>query len=147
MTCNAVRIPKCSVDDTTKTTPKEFEEHSRKLLKDIQEKLLAESLVFLNPDKACQSLYNVLLNILADLGLPYSDDLLIKFLFHTTFTIERCIRKEPYNYPKSRTLIKKHEKLFNILEKNFKVINEIFSIQIPLNEMSYIIEIFLPYVE
>lgn len=138
---------KIEIDNTPQTAPKEFEEHSRKLLKDIQEKLLAESLVFLNPDKACQALYNVLLNILADLGIPYNDDLLIKFLFHTTFTIERCIRKEPYNYPKSRTLIKKHENLFNILEKNFKVINEIFSIQIPLNEMSYIIEIFLPYIE
>lgn len=115
------------------------------LLSEIETKLLSESLTFLNPKKTCQTLYNVLLNILEELSISYSDDLLIKFLFHTSFTIERCIRKEPYNYPKSKSLIKTHNKLYEILEKNFQLIYEVFSVQFPLSEMGYIIEIFLPY--
>lgn len=119
--------------------------HAQNLLQDIQRKLLSESLVFLNPEKACQALFNILLNIMNELSIQYSDDLLIKFLFHTTFALERCIRKEPYVYPKSRSLIQKYNELFNVIERNFKIINEIFSIQIPTSEMGFIIEIFLPY--
>lgn len=123
-----------------------IESHAQDLLHDIQEKLLSESLVFLNPEKACKSLFNVLLNIINDLSIQYSDDLLIKFLFHMSFTLERCIRKEPYAYPKARSLIKNNSDLYNILDKNLKILNEIFSIQIPTGEMGFIIEIFLPYI-
>lgn len=145
-TINSMNIfDSMETDANTNKNTKEIENHANQLLKSIEEKVLSESLVFLNPTKACQALFNVLINILNDLGIPYSDDLLIKFLFHTTFTLERCIKKEPYNYTKSRTLIKKYDTIFNVLEKNFKVINEIFAIQIPITEMGYIIEIFLPY--
>ncbi len=121
------------------------ETHAQDLLSNIQNKLLYESLVFLNPEKACQSLFNVFQNILKDLNLHYSDDLLIKFLFHTVFTLERCIKKEPYAYPKAKTIINENEFLFSTLDKNFKIINEIFAIQIPISEMAYIMEIFLSY--
>lgn len=122
-----------------------LETPAQELLQNIQEKLLSESLIFLNPKKACQALFHVLLNILHDLSIPYSDDLLIKFIFHTSFALERCIRKEPFVYPKARILIKQYGGLFNVLEKNFEIITELFSIQIPASEMGFIIEIFLPY--
>ncbi len=121
--------------------------HAQELLKDIQNKLLAESLVFLNPEKACRELFNVLLNMINDLHIQYTDDLLIKFIFHTAFALERCIRKEAFAYPRSRSLIKQYGKLFRVLEKNFETLTEIFSIQIPASEMGFIIEIFLPYYE
>ncbi len=121
--------------------------HARELLKDIQNKLLAESLVFLNPEKACQELFNVLLNTINDLHIQYTDDLLIKFIFHTAFALERCIRKEAFAYPRSRSLIKQYGKIFHVLEKNFETLTEIFSVQIPASEMGFIIEIFLPYYE
>ena len=82
------------------TAETSVETPAQELLQNIQEKLLSESLVFLNPKKACQALFHVLLNILQDLSIPYSDDLLIKFIFHTSFALERCIRKEPFVYPK-----------------------------------------------
>ena len=127
------------------TAETSVETPAQELLQNIQEKLLSESLVFLNPEKACQALFHVLLNILQDLSIPYSDDLLIKFIFHTSFALERCIRKEPFVYPKARILIKQHATLFNVLEKNFEIITELFSVQIPASEMGYVIEIFLPY--
>lgn len=46
---------------------------------------------------------------------------------------------------KARTLIKQHATLFNVLEKDFEIITELFSVQIPASEMGYVIEIFLPY--
>ena len=127
------------------TAETSVETPAQELLQNIQEKLLSESLVFLNPEKACQALFHVLLNILQDLSIPYSDDLLIKFIFHTSFALERCIRKEPFVYPKARILIKQHATLFNVLEKDFEIITELFSVQIPASEMGYVIEIFLPY--
>lgn len=130
---------------TESTQKPTIETHAQELLNNIEEKLLSESLVFLNPKKACQILYNVFLNILSDLSISYSDDLLIKFLFHTAFSLERCISKNTYTYPKARSLIKKYNYLFNTLDKNFKIVNEVFSIQIPAGEMGFIIEIFLPY--
>lgn len=117
------------------------------LLKEIQSKLLNESLTFLNPEKACHTLYPVLLSILEDLSIPYRDDILIKFLFHTSFTIERCIKKETYIYPKAKSLIKKYNDLYQILEKNLQIVYEVFDIQFPVSEIGFIIEIFLPYLQ
>lgn len=129
----------------THNTTNNIETQPMSLLKEIETKLLSESLTFLNPTKACQTLYMVLLNIINDLSIPYSDDLLIKFLFHTSFTIERCIKKEPYNYPKSKSLIKMYPSLYETIDKNIQLIYEVFSVQFPLSEIGYIIEIFLPY--
>ena len=50
--------------------------------------------------------------------------------YFTLPALERCIRKEPFVYPKARTLIKQHAALFNVLEKNFEIITELFSVQI-----------------
>lgn len=54
-------------------------------------------------------------------------------------------KKEPYNYPKSKSLIKMYPSLFETIDKNIQLIYEVFSVQFPLSEIGYIIEIFLPY--
>lgn len=123
----------------------ETETHAQELLNDITNKVLSESLVFLNPHKVCQSLFNVLINILHDLNISYTDDLLIKFIFHSGFMIERCIRKEPLSYPKARGIINQYDQMYYIMEKNFEIISEIFNVTIPSSEMAMIMEIFLPY--
>lgn len=123
------------------------ETHAQELLNKITDKVLTESLVFLNPHKVCQSLFNVLINILHDLNIPYVDDLLIKFIFHSGFTIERCIRKEPLTYPKARTIINENANTYYMVEKNFEIISEIFNVTIPSSEMAMIMEIFLPYLQ
>ena len=123
----------------------ETETHAQELLNDITNKVLSESLVFLNPHKVCQSLFNVLINILHDLNISYTDDLLIKFIFHSGFMIERCIRKEPLSYPKARGIINQYDQMYYIMEKNFEIISEIFNVTIPSSEMAMVMEIFLPY--
>lgn len=121
------------------------ESHAQELLNEISDKVLSESLVFLNPTKVCQSLFNVLINIIHDLNISYTDDLLIKFIFHSGFVIERCIRKEPINYPKARSIINQNDSIYYNIEKNFEIICEIFNVTIPSAEMAMIMEIFLPY--
>ena len=122
------------------------EYHAQALIKQITDKVLSESLIFLNASKACQSLFNVLVNIIHDLSISYSDDLLIKFLFHCSFTIERCIKKEPMVYPKDRTIINTYGDIYYAIEKNFEIITEIFSTTIPASEFALITEIFIPYI-
>lgn len=123
------------------------ESHAQELLNKITDKVLSESLVFVNPSKVCQSLFNVLINIIHDLNIRYTDDLLIKFIFHSGFTIERCIRKEPLTYPKARMIINDNDKVYYAVEKNFEIISEIFNVMIPAAEMAMIMEIFLPYIK
>lgn len=133
-------FPASSQSDVTKT-----ESHALDLLQQITDKLLTESLVFLNPQKSCKSLYNILLHILNDLSIDYIDELLIKFVFHCSFVIERCIRKEPLHYPSAKVIINDNETVYYAIEKNFRILGEIFSISIPSSELAMIVEIFLPY--
>lgn len=137
--------PKEIYEQSNEKIPFAIEDKNMALLKEIESKVLSESLTFLNPVKACQTLYPVLLNILDDLSIPYRDDILIKFLFHTSFAIERCIKKEPYSYPKAKTLIKTYSYVYQVLDKNLQLIYEVFSTQFPVSEIGYLIEIFLPY--
>lgn len=133
-------------EDKEQTTINELTEtHAQELLDEISLKVLSESLVFLNPSKVCQSLFNVLLNILHDLKINYTDDLLIKFIFHSGFTIERCIRKEPLVYTKARSIINENDSVYYMIEKDFEIISEIYNVTIPSSEMAMIMEIFLPY--
>ncbi len=133
-------FPASPQSDVTKT-----ESHALDLLQQITDKLLTESLVFLNPQKSCKSLYNILLHILNDLAIDYTDELLIKFVFHCSFVIERCIRKEPLHYPSAKTIINDNEAVYYAIEKNFRILGEIFSISIPSSELAMVVEIFLPY--
>lgn len=131
---------------TTESHLEHPESHSNDLLNEIADKLLSESLIFLNPQKVCNALYSVLQNVLKDLSVSYSDDILVKFVFHCSFMVERCIRKDPINDQNSRSIIQANENIYYILEKNFSVLNEIFSINIPNSELGMVIEIFKPYV-
>ncbi|MCB6567507.1 hypothetical protein LI169_20860, partial [Desulfovibrio desulfuricans] len=67
----------------------------QKSLDDVADKILSESLVFLNPKKATMALFRVLMQIYEDLGLNYTDEISIRFIFHSAFMIERVIRREP----------------------------------------------------
>lgn len=119
--------------------------HAKELLNDIANKLLSESLVFLNPSKSSNLLYSVLNRIIDELNIEYSDELLVKFIFHCCFVIERCIRKDPINDHNARAVISANPAPYYIIEKQFSIINETFSINIPNSELGMVVEIFLPY--
>lgn len=119
--------------------------HTLDLLKDLSENAFTDILIFLNPQKACQFLYKSLTGILSDLHLTISDEILIRFLYHGVFLIERCIKKEPLNDTKSKIAIKNHPEIFYSIEKNFVTLEETFSFHLPLSEMGMLIEMFVNY--
>lgn len=115
---------------------------SSKLLHDISTRLLSESLVFLDVRKAISLLTSVLLNIYQKSHMSYSDELSIRFLHHCSFMIERNIRNEPLQTKNTNSIIKQNFDLYQTIEKEFRIINNHFGIQIPSSELAMIVEIF-----
>lgn len=122
------------------TTSKEF-------LNKLIHKLLSDSLNFLNPYKVGELLYTILRNITSDLDITYSENLLVKFLFHGSFCIERCIKNEPFSYKKTKQVINEHDSIFYIVAKNMEIANDVFNITIPDSELAMLVEIFISYTE
>lgn len=119
------------------------EESPNKLLLSIQNNILAESLVFLNGQKACQLLFEVLLSILNELEIHYNNEIMMRFVIHSCFTIERTIHGEPMKHRHTKQYIKKHEHEFLIVEKNFGIVNNTFGIHIPTCELAIITDLLL----
>ncbi|SCH43460.1 Transcriptional antiterminator [uncultured Clostridium sp.] len=112
--------------------------------KEIME-VLSNSLVFLDCHKAVENIYPSLVSICQQLELPISYSLLIKYLFHCAFMIERVIRNEPLAYKKLASMSNLQEHIFAIVEKNIQSFNNTFSIAIPASETARLSEIFEEY--
>lgn len=115
------------------------------LINRIISEVLAKSLTFIDANKVAYALLDALKRILEDLHLPYSDEIAIKFIFHSAVMIERVIRKEPFTYPKLKSFINQHSQLVDLLEKHFAVPAELFGIAVPIGELAFVAEIFIPY--
>ena len=107
--------------------------------------VLSNSLVFLDCHKAVENIYPSLVSICQQLELPISYSLLIKYLFHCAFMIERVIRNEPLAYKKLASMSNLQEHIFAIVEKNIQSFNNTFSITIPASETARLSEIFEEY--
>jgi transcriptional regulator with AAA-type ATPase domain/transcriptional regulatory protein LevR len=109
--------------------------------------VLSQSLTFLNPEKSARSLLSSLNAILKSLGLCYSDEIAIKFIFHCSHMLERAIRNESLKYVKLNAFLDAHTQLVYLLEKELTETEEIFGVKIPPSELAYVAEIFLPYLD
>ena len=70
-----------------------------------------------------------------------TENLQIKFLFHTCSMIERLILGESLNYNGIDSLISIKPELYRIIKNCFKDIEEIFFIEIPDTEIGYIMDL------
>lgn len=109
--------------------------------------VLSQSLTFLSPEKSARSLLSSLNAILKALGLCYSDEIAIKFIFHCSHMLERVIRNESLKYVKLNAFLNAHARLVCLLEKELNETEEIFGVKIPPSELAYVAEIFLPYLD
>lgn len=137
-------LQKDAENPIAETEAKDSDSYAMQLIQQMDETILSDSLVFLNPRKSSQILYKTLNAIIKQLQLPYSDNLLIKFIFHCSFTLERCIKNEPLSFPKMKAFINRNNYVYNIIERNFHEVQEVFDCTIPPSEFSFITEIFLP---
>ncbi|ADL07074.1 sigma-54-dependent transcriptional regulator [Thermosediminibacter oceani] len=102
--------------------------------------ILGKTLTFLNPQKACDNLYEVLKKVLHKFDRKIDDDIYVKFLFHCSCMIERIIRGEPLPYKNLKAIKKSRSGIFDVLKTQFELIEETFGIQIPDTEFAYIVE-------
>ncbi len=112
----------------------------------IIDEVLSTSLTFLNPRKAAETLLLVLNGILTELGLSYSDEISVKFIFHCSHVLERIIRGEPLKYPGLRGFVNAHGPLMLLLERQLNYAGEVFGVTVPTCELAYVAEIFLPFI-
>ena len=54
------------------------------------------------------------------------------------------IKNEPLSFPKMKAFINRNHYIYNIIERNFHEVQEVFDCTIPSSEFSFITEIFLP---
>lgn len=116
------------------------------LVNDISEKILASSLIFLDAKKVTNTLFTILMQILEDLNIDYSDAIAIKFIFHSSFMVERSIKNDPIPYRKLNELIKQNSRIFHIIEKNFTLLNNTFGITVSQSEIAFVADIFIDFV-
>jgi len=113
----------------------------------IINEVLASSLTFLNPRKGAETLLSALDGILHDLGLPYSDEIAVKFIFHCAHMLERVIRGETLKYARQKQFVNENGDLIFLLERRFNYVGEVFGVSIPVCELAYVAEIFLPLLQ
>lgn len=130
-----------SISAPTSNTLVENEENE--FLTSLRDKFLKQQLTFLDASKTLRVLYPVLTNILSTLKLSHTKQFVVKFIVHTSFVIERCIKKEYLEYPDLNNYLKENSEMLSYIEKEFVKVEEIFGIKIPLSELAYISDIFL----
>lgn len=109
----------------------------------LVDNFISTTTTFLDARKSTSLLLPALENIASKLSLPVTKELTVKFLCHGVHMLERVIKKEPLNYQKINQFTKENSKIYHVIEKNFREIEEVFGITIPGDEIAFIIEIFI----
>ncbi len=108
--------------------------------------LISDTLVFLDAGKVYNALSDALAAISDRLGLAHNDSLVIRFIVHSAFTIERAIRGECLPYKKADEYLRDHKELYQAVKGGLEPIQNLFNIRIPDTELAYLVEIFSDYV-
>ncbi len=108
----------------------------------IYNHILKDSLLFLDFYKAKDSFMLILENIATSLSLPLSENLISKFIIHTSFCLERSIKNEPLTIKKVNNFIKGNPELYRQVEKEFELIEATFGCSISPSELVLICQIF-----
>lgn len=114
-------------------------------LNKVYNNILLDNFTFLDHKKAVELLLHVLSVIVKHYQIQSTDALIIKFLFHNSSMLERVIRREALEYYKDEKEILNDKELIDTIKGAFKLIEQTFGIEIPLSELQYIAEMFLPY--
>ena len=102
--------------------------------------MLKDIVKFIDVKKVSSILENIINDISEEYNENIDDITYVKFLFHCSCMIERAIRKEPLPYDGVECNKLKKSKLFDVVNKRFKIVEEAFGINIPESEIAYIVE-------
>ncbi|MCB5952320.1 sigma 54-interacting transcriptional regulator [Enterococcus sp. BWT-B8] len=104
--------------------------------------LIEETTTFINVDKVSKLLEDAYQKILEQAKIQHTDSLYIKYIFHTVTMLERAIQKNTLRYYNFDEKISEFESIYEVIEKEFQVIEASFGIQIDKDEIAYVAEIF-----
>ena len=113
------------------------------LIDNIKKKVIANTVTFIDINKACDAILFCLENITRELCISSTEELTIKFLCHCIHALERIIKKETLTYLKLSNFIRDNSEIFCVLEKNLNYFSNLYGVEIPKSEIAYICEIFL----
>jgi len=103
--------------------------------------ILGQTLTFLNPDKAFESLNIVLESISGEISENIDEELIVKFVFHCACMIERVIKNDALAYKNIEKVIDERLESMSMLKSKFKIVEETFNIVIDESELGYVLEI------
>ena len=131
----------------TQTLSENAKELEEKNLYDVLSSTIQQQLIFLDANKILPILNDIYSNIVKDLDLDFSNSLLTAFLMHTSFMLERSIKKQPLAYKHLNTLQRKYSNIYNVVYEHFLVIKDIFYCEIYETELAYVVEMFAEFEE
>ncbi len=105
----------------------------------------APDLTFLDAPKAARTLSVALDGILADLKIPYTHEVAIKFLSHSSHMLERVISHSAMNFPNLRRFLAENRAIAAVVQRRLEPVANTFGIAIPAAEIAYVAEIFHQY--
>ena len=107
--------------------------------------VFAPNLTFLDLKKAAGTLSVALSGILGDLEIPYSRDVAVKFLSHSSYMLERVIAGHTMSFPNLRRFLADQQSIVLTVSRRLEPVGNTFGVVIPAPELAYIVEIFLEY--
>lgn len=107
--------------------------------------VFAPNLTFLDLNKAAGTLSVALSGILGDLEIPYSRDVAVKFLSHSSYMLERVIAGHTMSFPNLRRFLAEQQSIVLVVSRRLEPVGNTFGVVIPAPEIAYIVEIFLEY--
>lgn len=112
-------------------------------IKEFTDQVLSKTLTHINPAKAVEVLQISLDNILDELKIIKTQDILVKYLSHGAHMLERVIKKQPLDYYRLKRFTNQNHDLMDIIAKSLTPAENMFDLSVPSSEIAYLAEIFL----
>lgn len=116
---------------------------SNYFLFEFSQKVLSQSLLFLDVNRSTRALTSALANIYKDLEMDYSDEITIRFLHHCSFMIERVIKNEALTFKNTKKIVESNKRIYQSIERNLTPVGQQFGVTFPPNELAMVSIIFL----
>lgn len=104
--------------------------------------LLKDALIFLNPDKAYNTVNKSFHYINNKIKVENYRGKEIRFILHCCCMVERLIQGEELPYEQITEVIKGNIEMYKIIKESLEIVEETFGIEIPDTEIGYIIDLF-----
>ena len=122
---------------------KQNEESDDDFIERFTSDVLATTLTHINPKKAVDVLLVSLDEILDELKIIKSRDIIVKYLSHGVHMLERVIKRQPLNYYQLNKFTAENYNLMDIIAKSLSAAENTFDLSVPSCEIAYLAEIFL----